>query len=655
MKTGRIWQFEFLRIKARNLFHNYSLPRWFVFALDAVAVFVTFIFSYILRYNFEPFAFDLGLALNQSILVVGIYCSFELIFRSFAGLIRHTTIKDVFNVVLSTTSSFLVLLLLTYLSRSFGLKEIFNLPLSVIIIHYVSLNVVLFVVRIVIKMFFELVSTTAICRSNIIIFGAGSMGVLVKRVIDTDQSNDYNIVAFLDSNIRLQKKNLCGIPVYSPKKLKKEFLAKYNIRTMIFGIMNYPSSEKSDIFRFAVDMGLEVLEVPAVNSWLNGQFQLNQLKKINIEDLLGRDPIQLNMKIIEKGLREKTILVTGAAGSIGSEIVRQLTRFSVGKLVLIDNAETPMFHFENELREKFPHAPVRTILADVTDEMKMDRIFKNCRPEIIFHAAAYKHVPLMEENPDEAIRVNVGSTTLLTQLSIRYGIEKFVLVSTDKAVNPTNVMGASKRMCEMILRSRSLTSGNRTSFVITRFGNVLGSNGSVIPRFRNQIEAGGPVTVTHPDITRFFMTIPEAGQLVLEAGFMGMGGEIFVFDMGEPVKIVDLARRMIRLSGCVPDLDIQIEYTGLRPGEKLFEELLANKEKTLPTYNPKVKVAEVDRLDYGDILSEVHKLQYSYGSMTESELVNRILRIVPEFKSKNERYTVNQDGSGASQLEVFPD
>ncbi len=314
-----------------------------------------------------------------------------------------------------------------------------------------------------------------------------------------------------------------------------------------------------------------------------------------------------------------------------------------------------MFHLENELQEYFGHAPVRTILADVIDQVKMDSIFRECRPEIVFHAAAYKHVPLMEDNPHEAIRVNVGGTTLLTKLALKYRIQKFVMVSTDKAVNPTNVMGASKRMCEMILQSRSLSPGNRTQFVITRFGNVLGSNGSVIPIFKKQIEEGGPVTVTHREITRYFMTIPEACQLVLEAGFMGMGGEIFVFDMGKPVKIDDLARKMIRLSGFVPDEDIQIEYTGLRPGEKLYEELLAHKEKTMPTYNPKVKVAEVAWLDHKELLAKIHMLLTSYQSLSECELVSRIEVIVPEYQTSNEKYSGKSGSSESVEFEVFPD
>jgi FlaA1/EpsC-like NDP-sugar epimerase len=477
-------------------------------------------------------------------------------------------------------------------------------------------------------------------------------------VISSDTENDYNIVSFLDSDRKLQGKHLNGIPVFSPAKLTSEFLLKNQVKTMIFAINDIAPSKKTDIYRIAVDLGLEVLQIPVVSDWLNGSFEVKQLKKIKVQDLLSRDPIQLNMKRIANGLRDKTILVTGAAGSIGSEIVRQLTRFNVGQLVLIDNAETPMFHLENELLEHFAHAPIRTILADVTDQVRMDSIFKLYKPDVVYHAAAYKHVPLMEQNPYEAIRVNVGGTTIMTNLAVKYGVEKFVMVSTDKAVNPTNVMGASKRTCEQILRSRSNLDGNTTQFVITRFGNVLGSNGSVIPIFRKQIEEGGPVTVTHPDITRYFMTIPEACQLVLEAGFMGSGGEIFVFDMGEPVKIADLARQMIKLSGFEPDKDIKIEYTGLRPGEKLYEELLTDKEKTLPTYNAKVKIAEVADFDHEATLAKIVSMLQSAYRLSETELIAKLSAIVPEYKSSNSKYKselAKGKEEDSVEVQVYPD
>jgi len=652
--------FNFLSQKSRAFFRKHSLPRWMVFAFDGGAVFLTFIFAYLLRFNFEVGPTIMGMALKQSLLVVAVYSVSEIIFRSFAGLIRHTTIRDIFNVLLATSSAFTVLLIFTLASSISNWKEVFNVPGSILAIHFVTLNAFLFISRISVKMFYEMVSVRPVNKKNVIIYGAGAMGVIVKRVISGDTENDYNIVAFLDANKKLQGKNLNGAPVFSPDRLTEHFLNKNNVKTMIFAINDIEPAKKTDIYRSAVDMGLEVLQIPVVSDWLNGTFEVRQLKKIRVQDLLNRDPIQLNMKRIADGLRDRTILVTGAAGSIGSEIVRQLTRFNVAKLVLIDNAETPMFNLENELLEHFAHAPVRTILADVTDQFRMERIFREYRPDFVFHAAAYKHVPLMEQNPYEAVRVNVGGTTILTNLSVKYNVEKFVMVSTDKAVNPTNVMGASKRTCEQILRSRSSLEGNKTQFVITRFGNVLGSNGSVIPIFRRQIEEGGPVTVTHPDITRYFMTIPEACQLVLEAGFMGSGGEIFVFDMGDPVRIADLARQMIKLSGYEPDKDIKIEYTGLRPGEKLYEELLTDHEKTLPTYNSKVKIAEVADFDHEATLAKTVSLLQSCYRLSEEELVRKLAAIVPEYNSSNSKFTPGNIGEGNNdasslELEIYPD
>jgi FlaA1/EpsC-like NDP-sugar epimerase len=652
--------FSFVSLKSRDFFRKHSLPRWMVFAFDAGAVFLTFIFSYLLRHNFVMGEFTMDIALKQSIVVVGVYCGFELLFRSFAGLIRHTTIRDIYNVLLATTSALIVLMIFAFAGSSSEWKYVYLLPKSVLVIHYVTINAFLFISRISVKMFYEMISVRPANKKNIIIYGAGAMGVIVKRVISGDMENDYNIVAFLDGDRKLQNKNLNGIPVFSPEKLTESFLEKNKVKTMIFAINDVAQSKKSDIYRSAVDLGLEVLQIPIVSDWLNGSFEIRQLKKIRVQDLLSRDPIQLNMKRIADGLCDRTILVTGAAGSIGSELVRQLTRFNVAKLVLIDNAETPMFNLENELLEHFAHAPVRTILADVTDQTRMERIFREYHPDFVFHAAAYKHVPLMEQNPYEAVRVNVGGTTILTNLSVRYGVEKFVMVSTDKAVNPTNVMGASKRTCEQILRSRASLDGNKTQFVITRFGNVLGSNGSVIPIFRRQIEEGGPVTVTHPDITRYFMTIPEACQLVLEAGFMGSGGEIFVFDMGEPVKIVDLARQMIKLSGYEPDKDIKIEFTGLRPGEKLYEELLTDQEKTLPTYNSKVKIAEAADFDHEATLAKTVSLLQSCYRLSEEELVRKLSAIVPEYNSSNSKFTPEEvtkerSNEDSIELEIYPD
>ena len=381
---------------------------------------------------------------------------------------------------------------------------------------------------------------------------------------------------------------------------------------------------------------ISILETPAIENWLNGQLEVKQLEKVKLEDLLGREPIRLDMDLIRKGLMRKTIMVTGAAGSIGSEIIRQLSRFVTHNIILVDQAETPIFHLENELRSRFLHVRFKTQLGDITNVERMETIFNRYKPEIVFHAAAYKHVPLMEENPHEALRVNVGGTRILVELSVKYGVKKFVMISSDKSVNPTNIMGASKRLCEMLIQTKSMIKGINTQFVITRFGNVLGSNGSVIPLFKKQIEDGGPITVTHPEIKRYFMTIPEACQLVLEAGFIGKGGEIFVFDMGEPLKIVDIAINMIRLSGLEPGKDIKIEFTGLRPGEKLYEELLSTSEEILPTPHEKIKIAKVERNDFrSEILRVITSLKDMY-SLSEEEVISLFETLVPEYKESKE-------------------
>lgn len=615
-----------------RVFRNYSLPRWVVLLLDAAAIFIGFLLAYILRFNFEFEAINFALVLKQSIVVIFTYCLFEVIFKSFSGVIRHTSVRDIFNVLVASTFSLFLLTLVSFAGRLLDWNELFVFPLSVLLIHFVSVSIALFLVRISIKMIYEFVSVMPDQKKNILIYGAGTLGVTTHSVIESDQENDYNIVAFLDNNKKFQRKKLNGTPVIDPVKIDRDFLNKNNIQTIIFAIKNITALEKANILRRSVDLGLEVLEIPGAHYWFNGRFKLDQLKKIDLNDLLGREPIKLDLELIDDGLRNKTILVTGAAGSIGSEIVRQLIRFDIKRLILVDQAETPMFHLERELAQVFSKSNTTVVMADVTNQEKMDWVFREHRPDLVFHAAAYKHVPLMEENPHEAIRVNVGGTMVVSAMAIKYRVKKFVMISTDKAVNPANVMGATKRLCEMVIESRSRNPENHlTQFVITRFGNVLGSNGSVIPIFKKQIEDGGPVTVTHPDITRYFMTIPEACQLVLEAGFMGKGGEIFVFDMGKPVKIVDLARQMIRLSGLEPDTDIKIEFSGLRPGEKLYEELLADKENTLPTHNPKISIAKVETTDFMVALEVKNLLGFLY-SYSNIELIGKLKDLVPEYK-----------------------
>ena len=629
---------EFLKERASRFFHTYSVPRWMLFIHDSAIVFLTFTLAYLLRYNLIPNSFPIEMALIHGIVALFVYSISAVIFKSYAGLIRHTTLTDISLVFVSTTVAAFVLSLLSLLLRLSHIGHYFTIPLSIILIHYVLITVFLFFMRISVKMLFRFAtSSVKSSTKRVIIYGAGEMGFIVKRVILSDPRSGFEVFAFIDDSKNLQGKKINGIPVYNPALITSEFLTKHKVHTLIFAIRNISPVRKSGMILKAINFGLEILETPAIEKWLNGQLEIRQLQKVRLEDLLGRNPIKLDMEMIGKGLNKKTILVTGAAGSIGSEIVRQLSRFSIQKVILVDQAETPMFHLENEIRKVYGHINFKTQLADVTNYKKMDLIFRKFSPDVVFHAAAYKHVPMMEENPHEAIRVNVGGTKIITELSIKYGVKKFVMISTDKSVNPTNIMGASKRVCEMLVQSKALHEGMQTQFVITRFGNVLGSNGSVIPLFRKQIQDGGPVTVTHPDITRYFMTIPEACELVLEAGFMGKGGEIFVFDMGKPVRIVDLANNMIRLSGYEPGRDIKIEFTGLRLGEKLFEELLSEKENLLPTHHKMIRIAQVESRDYSQVIPKINSALENLYNLTEEEIVKVIEEMVPEFQTSKEK------------------
>lgn len=630
-----------LQPRIRNLYLKYSIPRGIVFAADSIAVFIVFLFAYLLRFNFKLDEFEFTMAVHHGLLALLVYSLSAVLFQSYAGLLRYTTVSDILKVVLSTTYSFILLLIISLISRKIYFEENLVIPVSILIIHYFSITIWHFFVRINVKVLYSLVTSTFTEKKCVLIYGAGEMGVIVKRVILSDDNSIYQIAGFVDDNRNLYGKKIDGIEVFSPQNLTGSFIEKNKFKVMVIAIREISPSRKSEIMQTALDLGLEVLEPPSVETWLNGDFQGQKLQKVKLEDLLGRDPIRLSMRKIALDLNKKVIMVTGAAGSIGSEIIRQLSRFGIGKIILIDQAETPMFVLGNELSKYYSHCPVELVLSDVTNYEKMEKIFQTYRPDIVFHAAAYKHVPLMEENPHEAIRVNVGGTMILSELTMKFGVSKFVMISTDKAVNPTNVMGASKRMCEMIVQLRALERGYDTRFIITRFGNVLGSNGSVIPIFNRQIEAGGPVTVTHPDMTRYFMTIPEACQLVLEAGCMAKGGEIFVFDMGKPVKIADLAARMIRLSGLVPDKDIKIVYTGLRPGEKLYEELFTVGETTCPTHHHKIKIAKVGKVKNGDTMESIEKLLAGLYSLSKCEVVDRCHYIVPEYKSSNGNYNGN--------------
>lgn len=624
-----------LKYKTIQIFQNHSLPRWLVLLIDTSAVFFSFIFAYLLRYNFESYKFSWTIAIEHAFLVSFIYLAFMFLFKSYSGLIRQTTIRDTFIIALTNTTALLVLILITITSRNLELGKFSDIPISILMIHYGGVTVTLFLFRVFIKMFYVFVSAPSSKRKNVLIYGSGETGIMVKRVISNDPKSDFQLKGFIDDNIKLQGKKVDGFPVYSKNVLTKDFIEAEGISVFIFAIKDISPLKKKEVLESVINLGLEILDTPSFDQWLNGDLKVKQLRKVELEDLLGRDPIMLDLKRIGEGLQNKTILVTGAAGSIGSEIVRQLTRYDYKLLVLVDQAETPCFFLNNELAEKYPGCRYKLIIGDVTNRQKIEFIFKKYRPEIVFHAAAYKHVPIMEDNPHEAFRVNVGGTKIISDLAIKYKAEKFVMISSDKAVNPTNVMGASKKVCELLVHAQARKQGIKTLFITTRFGNVLGSNGSVIPLFKRQIAAGGPVTITDPEIKRFFMTIPEACQLVLEAGFMGNGGEIFIFDMGSPIKILDIAIKLIHLSGLVPYEDIEIKFTGLRPGEKLYEELFAEGEQQLPTHNPKISIAKVADADYDCILPKINEALNSIYEKSGSEVIEAMKEIVPGYTSEH--------------------
>ena len=627
-----------LRRKAIDFFNRHSLPRWAILVTDVAIVFIAFIIAYLLRFNFSLPDDRENIFIYQALIASAVYAGYCIVFRSYSGLIRHTTLTDITLVFVVTTCSAATLVGLSFVAGWSGWSPILAIPPSILLIHYVAISLLLFAVRIFIKMTFLFAIGTTKSSKRVFIYGAGELGFVVKRVVLSDSRYGFHVSGFIDDDKQKHGKKINGISVYGPSVLSPEFISKHRIESLIIAIKALSVDKKSSIIRSAVNLGLEVLDTPEVDKWLAGQLRMPQFRRVDLEDLLGRDSIKLNINAIKKGLTDKTILITGAAGSIGSEIARQLTSFQCSRVILLDQAETPLFYLQNELREKFLDVRFKIIPADVTNVERMRFIFDEYKPHIVFHAAAYKHVSLMEENPHEAIRVNVGGTKIVSEMAIRSGAEKFVMISTDKSVNPSSVMGASKRLCEKVVQSRARQKGHSTQFIITRFGNVMGSNGSVIPIFAKQIESGGPVTVTHPEVYRYFMTIPEACQLVLEAGFMGQGGEIFVFDMGQQVKIADLAKAMIKLSGFIPDKDIQIVYTGLRPGEKLYEELLTDGELTIPTHHEKIKKAHVEEIDCEEVMRRIDWLLENLYSLCACEVVQSMKDLIPEYTTTNGKF-----------------
>jgi len=512
--------------------------------------------------------------------------------------------------------------------------EDFTIPLSIIIIHSLISFIALTTSRYIFKsLYYNLIRGFRVTK-NVLIYGAGEAGVLTFNALTSHSASNSKVIGYIDDDRKKVGKNLNGVRIYGREELTAFFIDKRNISEIIVSIHGEDNTFLKELVESLVEFPVQVKIVPPVDDWINGELKISQIKQVQIEDLLNRIPISIKNSKISRELKDKVIMVTGGAGSIGSEIVRQIVNYDYKSLIIIDQAESPLYDLQQELKQNGFHNFV-PIVSDIRDKNRMNTFFQEYKPNLVFHAAAYKHVPLMEYNAYEAIKINIAGTKMLVDLSSSHNVDKFVFVSTDKAVNPTNVMGATKRIAEMYISCKHQESG--TKFITTRFGNVLGSNGSVIPLFKKQIEKGGPLTVTHKDITRFFMTIPEASQLVLEAGAMGRGGEIFLFDMGKSVKIFDLAKNMIKLSGLKYPEDIDIIVTGLRPGEKLYEELLASGENTLPTYHKKIMISKVRDLDYADVRSKIDELCVS-NMFFNADTVGLMKKIVPEFVSNNSEF-----------------
>ena len=637
--------FKYMMAKiSKKRFRNMGyLPRWIIFLID---VFIVFVASVVTYFIVESLSAEFYKNLNMPVryaLVIFVNAFFFLLYRTYAGIIRHSTFIDCVKLLVSTSTAFVALaaINLSWL-LVFGQKLYMTTGLF---ISYVISFLLLFLFRILVKHFFEKYANSVDAKKlmPLVIYGADANAISIANALKTETPARFKLRGFIDKYHQDKtSKRILNLPIVNQNKSIHVIMRAMKAEALIIAEKSLSREEIVAIVEECLEYNFKVFTVPVITDWEDQDHISKKVKSFEIEDLLERKPINLHMDEISKQLKDKKVLITGAAGSIGSEIVRQVLEFGPSKIVMLDQAETPLHNLALEINGLKRDVKIKTVLADIRNWDVVENVFRTYRPDVVYHAAAYKHVPLMEENPSQAVCTNVFGTMNLADLANQYEVERFVMVSTDKAVNPSSVMGASKRIAEKYVQSLHYKlqqeNDNATKFITTRFGNVLGSNGSIVPLFTKQIQEGGPITITHPEIIRYFMTIPEACQLVLEAGTMGNGGEIFIFDMGEPVKIIDLAKKMIRLAGYTPGKEIEIKIIGLRPGEKLFEELLNDTSKTLPTHNDQIMIAVDPADDFEHVSMSIKDLCETAKYITNDEIVFKMKKIVPEFKSLNSMF-----------------
>ncbi|CAM3645627.1 nucleoside-diphosphate sugar epimerase/dehydratase [Flavobacterium gelidilacus] len=618
------------------------LPRWIIFSIDIGILIFANLLTYIMLTNLDSTFYNLLNVFERYGLIICVNIVFFIFFRTYAGIIRHSSFIDAVKLLFSTFTSLVALVIINYISYFVSGEKIFLVP--GLILSFVLSFTFLFFFRIIVKFVFESLINKVDSKklTPTVVYGSDANAIAVANAIKSESPPRFKVVAFMDNSKANKSKSILGLPIlYNSKKISV-IMRSYRANALIIAEKSLSKEDKISIIDDCLEHNIKVYTIPIITNWENEKEISKQIKSFQIEDLLERKPIVLDNKLVSSQLSGKTVLITGAAGSIGSEIVWQVLEFSPKKLIIIDQAETPLHHISLEIEKSQKKVKVITIISDIRNKASLEKVFEQYKPDVVFHAAAYKHVPLMENNPCQAIYTNVLGTKNVADLAVYYGAKKFVMVSTDKAVNPSNVMGASKRIAEKYVQAlhykNATEKAHDTKFITTRFGNVLGSNGSVVPLFKKQIESGGPITITHPEIIRYFMTIPEACQLVLEAGGMGNGGEIYIFDMGKPVKIIDLARKMIQLAGYEPDKEIEIKVIGLRPGEKLYEELLNDTSKTLPTHHEKIMIAQEEEADFDKIIVNTDQLITIATCQNEVDIVQYMKKIVPEFKSLNSTY-----------------